>query len=79
MGGRGSVPGALLGSLILAVVATGLTFFRVPINWTTFATGAVILIAVALDAQLRRTRGRGLWPRRRTSRLRPSSTPEEPR
>jgi ribose transport system permease protein len=60
MGGKGSVPGALMGSLILAVVATGLVFFHVPINWTTFATGAVILVAVALDALLRRTRGRGL-------------------
>ena len=54
MGGRGSVPGAAMGSLILTVVATSLVFFHVPINWTTFATGAVILLAVALDAQLRR-------------------------
>lgn len=64
MGGKGSVPGALMGSLILAVVASSLVFFQVPINWTTFATGAVILVAVALDAQLRRTRGRGFLPRR---------------
>ena len=60
MGGKGSVPGALMGSLILAVVATSLVYFQVPINWTTFATGAVILVAVALDAQLRRSRGRRL-------------------
>jgi ribose/xylose/arabinose/galactoside ABC-type transport system permease subunit len=64
MGGKGSVPGAVMGSLILAVVANGLVFFHVPINWTTFATGAVILLAVALDALLRRTRGRGVFPRR---------------
>lgn len=64
MGGKGSVPGAVMGSLILAVVANGLVFFHVPINWTTFATGAVILVAVALDALLRRTRGRGVFPRR---------------
>ena len=63
MGGRGSVPGAAMGSLILTVVATSLVFFHVPINWTTFATGAVILLAVALDAQLRRSRGRSILRR----------------
>lgn len=56
-GGKGSVPGAAIGTLILTVVASSLVFFSVPINWTTFATGAVILVAVALDSQLRRTRG----------------------
>jgi ribose transport system permease protein len=55
-GGTGSVPGAVLGSLILSVVAASLVFFSVPINWTTFATGAVILLAVALDSGLRRAR-----------------------
>ncbi|MEU4245625.1 ABC transporter permease [Actinoplanes sp. NPDC026619] len=57
-GGTGSVPGAALGSLILSVVAAGLVFFSVPINWTTFATGAVILVAVALDSGLRAVRHR---------------------
>jgi len=56
-GGTGSVPGAALGSLILTVVASALAFFGVPINWTLFATGVVILIAVAVDAFLRRFRG----------------------
>jgi ribose transport system permease protein len=55
-GGTGSVPGAVLGSLILSVVAAALIFFGVPINWTTFATGTVILGAVAVDATLRRLR-----------------------
>jgi ribose transport system permease protein len=64
LGGKGSVVGAAMGSLILTVVASSLAFFHVPVNWTTFATGAVILAAVALDAQLRRTRGRGLLNRR---------------
>jgi len=57
-GGRGSVPGAAVGNLLLSVVAAGLVFFRVPINWTTFATGAVILAAVGFDALLRRARAR---------------------
>jgi ribose/xylose/arabinose/galactoside ABC-type transport system permease subunit len=55
-GGTGSIPGAVLGSLILSVVAAALVFFGVPINWTTFATGSVILAAVAVDAFLRRLR-----------------------
>jgi ribose/xylose/arabinose/galactoside ABC-type transport system permease subunit len=55
-GGTGSVPGAAVGSLILSVVAASLVFFSVPINWTTFATGAVILSAVALDSGLRQAR-----------------------
>lgn len=55
-GGTGSVPGAAIGSLILSVVAASLVFFSVPINWTTFATGAVILLAVALDSGLRQAR-----------------------
>jgi ribose/xylose/arabinose/galactoside ABC-type transport system permease subunit len=56
-GGTGSVSGAALGSLILSVVAAALVFFGVPINWTTFATGVVILGAVSVDAFLRRLRG----------------------
>ncbi|MFF3418257.1 ABC transporter permease [Streptomyces sp. NPDC002698] len=54
-GGRGSVVGAVAGAMILAVVASGLVFFEVPINWTSFATGGVILVAVAADSTLRRT------------------------
>jgi ribose transport system permease protein len=77
MGGKGSVPGAVVGALILSTVASALAFFSVPINWTTFATGAVILIAVALDSQLRRTRGRGVLPRRR-NRAGPSATATPP-
>ncbi|MGW1026026.1 ABC transporter permease [Streptomyces sp. NPDC002577] len=54
-GGRGSVVGAVAGAMILSVVASGLVFFEVPINWTSFATGGVILLAVASDSALRRT------------------------
>ena len=57
-GGRGSVPGAVIGSLLLSVVAAALVFFQIPINWTTFATGGVILFAVVLDSLLRRVRDR---------------------
>ena len=59
-GGRGSVPGAMVGALILAAVTSALVFFRIPINWTSFATGGVILIAVTADTALRRYRARRL-------------------
>jgi ribose transport system permease protein len=55
-GGKATIIGAALGSILLGVVASGLTFFDVPINWTDFATGSVILLAVALDSTLRRVR-----------------------
>lgn len=55
-GGSGSVPGALLGALILAVITSGLIQFEISANWSTFVTGAVILAAVAVDALIRRRR-----------------------
>ncbi|WP_131739598.1 ABC transporter permease [Actinomadura roseirufa] len=55
-GGSGSVLGAAAGCLILGVVTAALVFFEVPINWTTFATGGVILVAVGAAPLLRRVR-----------------------
>ncbi|TYB40041.1 ABC transporter permease [Actinomadura chibensis] len=55
-GGSGSVIGAAAGTLILGVVTAALVFFEVPINWTTFATGGVILVAVGAAPLLRRVR-----------------------
>jgi ribose transport system permease protein len=55
-GGSGTAVGAALGAILLTVVANGLVFFNVPLNWTSFATGAVILLAVSLDSLLRRRR-----------------------
>jgi ribose transport system permease protein len=57
-GGRATVAGAMVGALLLSVVTNGLVFFDVPINWSQFATGAVILSAVALDSVVRRRRTR---------------------
>lgn len=53
-GGSGTAFGAAFGAILLTVVASGLVFFNVPLNWSSFATGAVILLAVALDSLLRR-------------------------
>jgi ribose transport system permease protein len=55
-GGTGTVPGALLGALIVAVINAGLLFFAIPSNWSDFVTGAVIIIAVGTDSLLRRRR-----------------------
>jgi ribose transport system permease protein len=55
-GGSGTVLGAVAGAVLLNVVATGLTYFSVPANWSEFATGAVILLAVAIDSLARRRR-----------------------
>jgi ribose transport system permease protein len=55
-GGRGTVLGAAVGAILLNVVATGLSYFNVPANWSAFATGVAILIAVGIDSLARRRR-----------------------
>jgi ribose transport system permease protein len=59
-GGSGTVIGALLGSLLIAVIQAGLIQFGVNANWSVFGTGAVIVAAVTLDAVIRRQRARQL-------------------
>jgi ribose transport system permease protein len=59
-GGKATIVGAALGAILLSVVNSGLAYFNVSINWTAFATGVVILLAVSLDSVLRHRRaGRG--------------------
>jgi ribose transport system permease protein len=45
-GGAGSVPGALIGALIVATIYSGLVFFNVDPLWQNVVTGIVILLAV---------------------------------
>jgi ribose transport system permease protein len=52
-GGSATVLGAVLGAILLSAVNSGLAYFNVPVNWSSFATGAVILTAVALDSLIR--------------------------
>src|SRR6201991_4325839 len=52
-GGSATVVGAVLGAILLSAVNSGLAYFDVPVNWSNFATGAVILCAVALDSLIR--------------------------
>jgi ribose transport system permease protein len=55
-GGQGSVIGAVIGALIISSISTGLVQFGVTPDWSGFATGAIIIGAVTLDAFLRRKR-----------------------
>ena len=58
-GGRGTIVGAVIGALIIQVITTGILFIGVDVKWSTFVTGAVIIVAVALDRLVRRQRERG--------------------
>ncbi len=53
-GGRGSIVGSVLGAIIVGVFVTGLALAGVDSYWQTFATGCLVIIAVALDQYLRR-------------------------
>lgn len=57
-GGRGTIVGAVIGALIIQVITTGILFLGVDVKWSTFVTGAVIIIAVAVDQLVRRQRER---------------------
>jgi ribose transport system permease protein len=55
-GGRGSIAGTVVGSLIVAVLTNGLRVTAVPQEWQSVVVGCVILVAVYVD-MLRRKRG----------------------
>ncbi len=53
-GGSGSILGALVGALIIAVIRNGLVLLGLSAYWGLAATGAVIIAAVALDYFIKR-------------------------
>jgi len=53
-GGRGRALNAVIGALIMGVIANGLNLTRVSFFWQQVAVGAAILIAVTIDALQRR-------------------------
>lgn len=48
-GGEGSVLGAFLGSLLMALITNALNLLGVDVYWHTFVTGATLLLAVLID------------------------------
>lgn len=57
-GGYGTVIGAVVGILIIQVITGGLIFFGIDQTWSTFVTGAVIVLAVSLDQLIKYQRTR---------------------
>ncbi len=58
-GGKGSVLGAVLGALFLSVLSTALNLLSVNIYWQNFATGAILILAILLDALSERRKSAG--------------------
>ncbi len=48
-GGEGTVTGAFLGSLLMALIINALTLLGVDVYWQTFVIGATLLLAVLID------------------------------
>jgi ribose transport system permease protein len=69
-GGEGTVLGAFLGSLLMALITNALTLLGVDVYWQTFVIGATLLAAVLVD-RLGKARTAGGRSRRRT----PSAAP----
>ena len=57
-GGHGTIIGAVIGMLIIQVISSGLIFFGIDAKWSTFVTGAVIVLAVSLDQLIKYQRAR---------------------
>jgi ribose transport system permease protein len=57
-GGWGTIIGAVAGMLIIQVISSGIIFFGIDATWSTFVTGAVIVLAVGLDQVVRYQRRR---------------------
>ena len=56
-GGSGSIVGATLGVLLLAVILNAFVLLNLSIFWQSVATGAVLIVAIAVDAVRRRWMG----------------------
>ena len=54
LGGVGTIPGAIIGGLIMASLTTGLQMMNAPAATTYVVKGAVLILAVLLDVSLKR-------------------------
>lgn len=64
-GGRGTVRGTLIGAFVIGFLVTGLVLVGVSVFWQQVITGAVIVLAVALDQAQQRIVGRGARGRKK--------------
>jgi ribose transport system permease protein len=55
-GGKGSIGGAVIGSLIMIVLTNGMNLLGISSLWQQFAIGTIVVLAVWLDQVLRRHR-----------------------
>ncbi len=53
-GGKGSIIGAIIGSLIIAVINNGVVILGINMYWNSTVTGVVIISAVAIDYFIKR-------------------------
>jgi ribose transport system permease protein len=53
-GGVGTIPGALLGAILIATVSNGMNVLGVPSYWQSLVIGLIILVGVTLDTYRRR-------------------------
>lgn len=56
-GGRGSVVGTVLGTLVFATLANGMSMLGIDSNWQLILTGGILLLAVLVDTVLKTGRG----------------------
>ena len=49
-GGKGSILGAILGTLLLSMLSTALNLLSVNIYWQNFITGVILILAILFDA-----------------------------
>ena len=55
-GGSGSIPGAVIGVLIMQVVTSGLVIAGVDPYWQTVSVGVIMIVAVAIDVLRRKSK-----------------------
>lgn len=51
-GGKGTVFGTFIGSIIIVLISTALTYLKIPAEMQDVFKGAVILLAVVFDAMV---------------------------
>lgn len=62
MGGKGTIGGTVIGTLIMGVLINALTFMNIPVNAQSAIKGGVILLAIIVDAvfaNMREAKGKG--------------------